>query len=181
MDRHHPATGCYNPQVDSKHSDFQSRALVITYACDYATGSLSPLATSYTVFYNQLYLPPPARPIQVSSLNNDRALPASGLVLLYNFIHDYDELDDYTIIPAAAITRLCLRLQRGRITGYPSPGAAARGRSERVSDLFFLQGILRGYVGRSLRVDRHQRFLRPHYRQRRRLKRSMDGAQRNYR
>ncbi len=90
--------GCYNPQIDSKHSDFSSRALVMTYACDYGTYANSPLSTSYTVFFNHLYLPPAPRQLQISSLNNDRALPANGLKLLYNMIRDYSSLSltDYS-------------------------------------------------------------------------------------
>jgi hypothetical protein len=90
--------GCYNAQIDSKHSDFQSRALVLTYACDYGTPLNSPLSTQYTLYYNTAYLPPPRKPIAVSSLNNDRALPANGLKLLYDMIHDYGglALTDYS-------------------------------------------------------------------------------------
>jgi hypothetical protein len=92
------SVSCYNAQVDSKHSDFQSRALVITYACNYGTALVSPLSTQYTLYYNTAYLPPPRKPIAISSLNNDRALPANGLKLLYDMIRDYGglTLTDYS-------------------------------------------------------------------------------------
>jgi hypothetical protein len=90
--------GCYNAQIDSKHSDFQSRALVISYACNYGMALNSPLSTQYTLYYNTAYLPPPRKPIAISSLNNDRSIPANGLKFLYDMIHDYGglTLTDYS-------------------------------------------------------------------------------------